>query len=64
MVDIKIYCKIKKFWKRSDIWLKELFGPIKTVDNIIIDMYPLVDAFEQQYKKKFTCDYLLCCSHS
>ena len=24
---------------------------LKTVDNIIIDMQPLVDAFEQQYKK-------------
>ena len=29
---------------------------LKTLDNIIIDMWPLVDAFEQQYKIKFTCD--------
>ena len=29
---------------------------LKTVDNIIIDMWPLVDAFEQQYKIKVTCD--------
>ena len=28
---------------------------LKTVDNIIPDMRPLVDAFEQQYRKKFTC---------
>ena len=31
---------------------------LKTVDNIlvIIDTWPLVDAFEQRYKEKFTCD--------
>ena len=31
---------------------------LKTLDNIlvIIHTWPLVDAFEQQYKKKFTCD--------
>ena len=29
---------------------------LKTVNNIIIDMQPLVDAFEQQHKKRFTCD--------
>ena len=34
---------------------------LKTVNNIIIDMLPLVDALEQQYQKKFTCNELLCC---
>lgn len=29
---------------------------LKTLDNIIIDMWPLVNDFEQQYKIKFTCD--------
>ena len=31
---------------------------LQTVDNIIIDVWPLpvVDAFKQQYKKKFTGD--------
>ena len=32
---------------------------LKTVDDIIIDMCPLVGAFGEKYKKKFTCDYLL-----
>ena len=32
--------------------------PLTIVNNIIRDMCSLFDAFEQQYKKYFTCDVL------
>ena len=37
--------------------IESYLDQLKTVDNIIC-MCSLVDAFEQQYKKKFTCDEL------
>ena len=39
-------------WFDKEIYLNQL----KIVDNIIIDLCPLDDSFEEKYKEKFTCD--------
>ena len=52
----KTLIKLRSFLRGLSFDIERYLHQLRTLDNIIKDMCPLVDTLEQQYKKKFTCD--------
>ena len=53
---VTILNDLRSFLRGVSFDKQSYLDQLKTVDNIVIDRCSLVDAFEQQYKKQFTCD--------